>query len=138
MCIRDSLWTVRCHLHYLTGRAEERLSFDVQPELAKRIGYTDPNLHKAVERFMRSYFLVAKDVGDLTRIFCSALEEQNSKTKPSLSRLMPGFLTMRSSADDFYVENGRLVARTGLFRENPVNLITVSYTHLTLPTSDLV
>ena len=46
-----------------TGRAEERLSFDVQPELAKRLGYTDPILHRAVERFMRSYFLVAKDVG---------------------------------------------------------------------------
>src|SRR6266550_9375123 len=39
------LWTVRCHLHYLAGRAEERLSFDVQPELAKRLGYADANLH---------------------------------------------------------------------------------------------
>ena len=117
------LWTVRCHLHYLTGRAEERLSFDVQPELAKRLGYTDPNPHRAVERFMRSYFLVAKDVGDLTRIFCAALEEQNRKSHPSLSRLIPGFLKLRSSHDDFFVENGRLAARTGLFRENPLNLI---------------
>ncbi|HEX3487454.1 MAG TPA: [protein-PII] uridylyltransferase [Micropepsaceae bacterium] len=117
------LWTVRCHLHYLTGRAEERLSFDVQPELARRLGYADPNLHRAVERFMRSYFLVAKDVGDLTRIFCAALEDQNRKTHPSLSSLMPGFLKLRSSTDDFFVENGRLAARTGLFRENAVNLI---------------
>src|SRR5437868_4256198 len=117
------LWTVRCHLHYLTGRAEERLSFDVQPELAKRLGYTDPSLHRAVERFMRSYFLVAKDVGDLTRIFCAALEEQHRKIPPSVRRLIPGFLKLRSAADDFYVENGRLAARSGLFRENPVNLI---------------
>ena len=117
------LWTVRCHLHYLTGRAEERLSFDVQPELAKRLGYADPNLHKAVERFMRSYFLVAKDVGDLTRIFCAALEEQNRKSHPSLTRLMPGFLKLRTSTDDFFVENGRLAARTGLFRENARNII---------------
>ena len=117
------LWTVRCHLHYLAGRAEERLSFDVQPEIAKRFGYTDANLHRAVERFMRSYFLVAKDVGDLTRIFCAALEEQNRKPHPSLSRLLPGFLKLRYSNDDFYVENGRLAARAGLFREDPVNLI---------------
>src|SRR6266566_3902346 len=117
------LWTVRCHLHYLTGRAEERLSFDVQPELAKRLGYTDPNLHRAVERFMRSYFLVAKDVGDLTRIFCAALEEQHRKIPPSVRRLIPGFLKLRSGTDDFYVENGRLAARSGLFREDPVNLI---------------
>ncbi len=117
------LWTVRCHLHYLTGRAEERLSFDVQPELAKRLGYADPNLHRAVERFMRSYFLVAKDVGDLTRIFCAALEEQNRKSHPSLTSLMPGFLKLRTSNDDFFVENGRLAARTGIFREDPANLI---------------
>src|SRR5438874_1488658 len=117
------LWTVRCHLHYLAGRAEERLSFDVQPELAKRLGYADANLHRAVERFMRSYFLVAKDVGDLTRIFCAALEEQNRKSHPLLTRLIPGFLKLRTASDDFYVENGRLAARSGLFRENPINLI---------------
>ncbi len=117
------LWTVRCHLHYLAGRAEERLSFDMQPELAKRFGYSDENLHRAVERFMRSYFLVAKDVGDLTRIFCAALEEQHRKTHPSLLRLLPGLLKLRTPADDFYIEQGRLTARSGLFRENPINLI---------------
>jgi [protein-PII] uridylyltransferase len=117
------LWTVRCHLHYLTGRAEERLSFDVQPELAARLGHSDANLHRAVERFMRSYFLVAKDVGDLTRIFCAALEEQNRKTQSILARYIPGFLRLRPSSEDFFVENGRLAARPGLFKENPVNLI---------------
>ena len=94
-----------------------------QPELAKRLGYVDPDPHRAVERFMRSYFLVAKDVGDLTRIFCAALEEQNRKPRPSLSHLIPGFLKLRSGTEDFYVENGRLSARNGLFREDPVNLI---------------
>ncbi|MGI9386400.1 MAG: nucleotidyltransferase domain-containing protein [Methyloligellaceae bacterium] len=34
----DFLWTVRCHLHFLTGRAEERLSFDVQQAMAERLG----------------------------------------------------------------------------------------------------
>jgi len=119
------LWTVRCHLHYLTGRAEERLSFDVQPELARRLGYADENLHRAVERFMRSYFLVAKDVGDLTRIFCAGLEEQNRKSTPSLARYIPGFLKLRSSGEDFFIENGRLAARPGLFKENPVNLVRI-------------
>jgi [protein-PII] uridylyltransferase len=117
------LWTVRCHLHYLAGRAEERLAFDVQPELARILGYEDANLHRAVERFMRSYFLVAKDVGDLTRIFCAALEEQNRKPRPALSRLLPGFLKPRSTDDDFFVENGRLSAKPGLFGNDPVNLI---------------
>ena len=37
----DFLWAVRCHLHFLTGRAEERLTFDLQREMAARLGYTD-------------------------------------------------------------------------------------------------
>ena len=31
----DFLWTVRCHLHFLAGRAEERLTFDLQPAMAR-------------------------------------------------------------------------------------------------------
>ncbi len=36
----EFLWSVRCHLHFLTGRAEERLSFDLQRPIAERLGYT--------------------------------------------------------------------------------------------------
>ena len=119
------LWNVRCELHYVAGRAEERLSFDVQPELARRLGFTDDNPRRAVEHFMRAYFLVAKDVGDLTRIFCAALEEQNKKRRPALSSLLPGFLKPRTGTEDFYVENGRLDARANVFRRDPVNLIRI-------------
>jgi [protein-PII] uridylyltransferase len=90
----DFLWAVRCHLHFLTGRPEERLSFDVQREIAIRLGYTQHPGMKDVERFMKHYFLVAKDVGDLTRIFCAALEEQHAKQPAGLSRLI-GQLTGR-------------------------------------------
>jgi len=118
------LWNVRVHLHYLLGRAEERLSFDVQPALAAQLGYTDPDKpRRAVERFMRAYFLVAKDVGDLTRIFCAALEEQHRKPRRSLSRMLPGFLKPRSPGDDFYVENGRLTANPAIFRQDPANIL---------------
>jgi [protein-PII] uridylyltransferase len=120
------LWNVRVHLHYLVGRAEERLSFDVQPALAAQLGYHDAEKpRRAVEEFMRAYFLVAKDVGDLTRIFCAALEEQNRKTRPSLRRILPGFLKPRASGDDFYVENGRLTADPSIFRRDPVNLLRI-------------
>jgi [protein-PII] uridylyltransferase len=118
------LWDVRVQLHYATGRGEERLSFDVQPEIASRLGFTGESSRRAVEKFMRAYFLVAKDVGDLTRIFCAALEEQNRKSKPALSRLLPGFLKPRAATDDFFVENGRLNAREAAFRD-PLNLIRI-------------
>lgn len=122
------LWDVRCQLHYVVGRADERLTFDVQPELARRMGFADENPRRAVEQFMRAYFLVAKDVGDLTRIFCAALEEQNRKDRPKLSRLLPGFLKPRAGTEDFFVENGRLDARTDAFRRDPVNLIRIFHT----------
>ena len=119
------LWDVRVRLHYLVGRAEERLSFDVQPELAARMGFTGDNPRRAVEAFMKAYFLVAKDVGDLTRIFCAALEDQNRKRRPTLASMLPGFLRPRTSGDDFFVENGRLNARDGVFRNEPVNMIRI-------------
>src|SRR5689334_5012584 len=78
----DFLWSVRCNMHFLTGRAEERLSFDIQREIAVRLGYTEHPGLKDVERFMKHYFLIAKDVGDLTAIICSALEDQQAKPAP--------------------------------------------------------
>ena len=80
----DFLLTVRCHLHDLAGRAEERLHFDVQPALAERLGYTNKDNAKAVERFMKHYFRVTRDIGDLTRIVCAAIDESTYKsiTKP--------------------------------------------------------
>lgn len=118
------LWNVRVRLHYLLGRAEERLSFDVQPALAAELGYVDAEKpRRAVEAFMRAYFLVAKDVGDLTRIFCAALEEQHRKPSRSLTRILPGFLRPRSPEDDFYVESGRLNANPAVFRADPANIL---------------
>ena len=120
------LWNVRVHLHYLVGRAEERLSFDVQPALAAALGYHNAEKpRRAVEAFMRAYFLTAKDVGDLTRIFCAALEVQHRKQRPSLTRILPGFLKPRSTGDDFYVENGRLTADPAIFRKDPVNILRI-------------
>ncbi len=119
------LWDVRCQLHCATGRAQERLTFDIQPEMARRLGFADASPRRAVERFMHAYFLVAKDVGDLTRIFCAALEEQNRKKRPALSRLVPGFLKTRAPGDHFFVENGRLNAREDAFARDPCNLIRI-------------
>ena len=82
----EFLWSVRCHLHFLTGRAEERLSFDLQRPIAERLGYATRAGQEDVERFMKHYFLVAKDVGDLTAIVCAALEERQAKPTQAFDR----------------------------------------------------
>ncbi len=122
------LWDVRVRLHYLMGRAEERLSFDAQPGVAAAMGYSADSPREAMENFMRAYFLVAKDVGGLTRIFCKALEVQNRKRRRSIARIMPGFLRLRSNNDDFFVETGRLNARPDAFKRDPVNFLRLYHT----------
>ena len=121
----EFLWDVRCRLHCVAGRAEERLSFDIQPELARRMGFAGDTVRERVERFMHAYFLVAKDVGGLTRIFCAALEEQNAKPRPQVTHLVSGFLKPLTNSDDLFVENGRLNARERAFRRDPRNLIRI-------------
>src|SRR5438045_6473059 len=89
----DFLWSVRCHMHFLTGRAEERLSFDIQRDIAVRLGYTEHPGLKDVERFMKHYFLIAKDVGDLTAIVCAYLEYRQATTLQDLSHVLACFNT---------------------------------------------
>ncbi len=118
------LWSVRCHLHFMTGRAEERLTFDVQPEIARRTGYADRAGQPAVERFMKHYFLVAKDIGDLTRIFCTVLEARHRKSRPRLGRFLRFGRTRRALPEGFVLDGGRLsVAGPEVFQKDPVNLL---------------
>ena len=79
------LWKVRAHLHLTVGRAEDRLTFDLQPEIARRMGYGDRDGNLAVERFMKHYFLVAKSVGELTRVICASLEADRLGQAPRRS-----------------------------------------------------
>ena len=124
----DFLWSVRCNLHFLAGRAEERLTFDLQTAMAERLGYVERRGLRAVERFMKHYFLVAKDVGDLTTILCSALEIEQVKPSPGITQLFNplSWRTRRRirANSDFRIDNGRLnVADADVFKRDPVNLI---------------
>ncbi len=115
------LTTVRCHMHYLQDRAEDRLTFDMQSEISKLMTYTDHAGTTAVERFMKHYYLIAKDVGDLTRIFCAALEAEQ-KRRPSRRFLFFG--PSRREIGDFVAEGGWLnIADDGVFDADPVNLL---------------
>jgi [protein-PII] uridylyltransferase len=121
----EFLWRVRCHLHFITGRPEERLTFDHQRQIAVQLGYSTRGGLASVERFMKHYFLVAKEVGDLTAIVCSALEEKQAKPQAMLDRFGP-FLPAPAAitAGDFAIESGRVtVAGPEVFEANPVNLI---------------
>lgn len=70
---------------------------------------------------MKHYFLVAKDVGDLTRILCAALEAEHKKAAPPLlSRLG----LRRRKVEGFAIEGARLALTSPTsFRDDPVNML---------------
>jgi len=113
------LWTVRCHLHFHAGRAEERLDFDAQMAIAPRLGFSDRVGMRAVERFMKRYYLAIRHVGDLTRIFCAVMETDFRK---QLTFWRPDFLRAKN-LDPFYIESGRVRLRENLrFRDDPLRI----------------
>jgi len=119
------LWTVRCYLHYLTGRSEERLTFDLQTEICEKLGYKDHAGARGVERFMKHYYLTAKEVGDLTRIFCAALE---SEERRSLPLAFVNLDWLRRDIEGFPIQSGRLSVATGKdFEANPTRMLQLFY-----------
>jgi [protein-PII] uridylyltransferase len=118
------LLAVRCHLHTITGRAEDRLTFDVQSELAARMRFSDRPGKSAVERFMHYYFLQAKAVGDLTGVFLAHLDERfaarGSRFGLPTIRRRPGRL------HGFVLDRGRLaLPADDFFQADPVRLIEI-------------
>lgn len=121
------LWSVRIHLHLAAGRAEEKLTFDFQPEIARRMGWRGRGDELAVERFMRRYFQVAREVGALTRAVSAQLEARQQKKAQGLARGLSRLIPRRRAKlafDGLAIEGGRLTVTGGsVFAHDPVRLL---------------
>ena len=115
-------WSVRCHLHLLAGRAEERLTFDYQPQIAQVMRYADRPGKSAVERFMQFYFINAKTVGDLTGVFLAQLDEQLGKSGFRFG--LPTIRRRPRRLGGFVLDRGRIaIPSDDFFRADPVRLL---------------
>jgi [protein-PII] uridylyltransferase len=115
-------WAVRCHLHLLAGRAEERLTFEYQPRIAEIMHYADRPGKSAVERFMQFYFLNAKTVGDLTGVFLAQLDEQLGKK--GFRFALPTIRRRPKRLGGFMLERGRItIPSDDFFRDDSVRLL---------------
>ena len=117
----EFLWTVRFHLHYVAGRAEERLTFDLQPVVGARMGYTRHGKQDGVERFMRHYCLTAREIARLTRIL-----------EPAILRSALGPPAVEAETDKalldagFVLAEGKLMPITGRdFDTEPVQMFRI-------------
>jgi [protein-PII] uridylyltransferase len=115
------LWAVRGHMHLAAGRANEHLTFDMQVEVATRMGYNDRGGRRAVEWFMQAYFRQATAVGDLTRILLTSLEADHTKGAPLIQRL---FNRPPQVKEGYRVVHNRLaIVDDDLFLSNEINLL---------------
>ena len=115
----DFLWTLRFHLHYVSGRAEERLTFDLQPVVGARMGYTRHGRQDGVERFMRHYFLTARDVTRLTHVLEPALLRAALGPPALAARTDPALL-----AAGFVLADGKLLAAPARpFMAEPIQML---------------
>ena len=115
------LWAVRSHLHLIAGRAMDQLNFDLQVQVAERMGYTDHGGRRAVEHFMQDYFRHATHVGELTRIFLTALEASHVKREP----LLVGLFRRRRAVKPAYqiLQNRLAIADETAFLSDKMNLL---------------
>ncbi|HKK97321.1 MAG TPA: [protein-PII] uridylyltransferase [Marivita sp.] len=117
------LWAVRCHLHLASNRATEQLTFDMQVDVASRMGYTDKGGRRDVEWFMQDYFRYATSVGDLTRIFLTSLEASQQKEPPLILRLLKRAPKVK---DGYEVVNNRLaIADEATFLNDKMNMLRI-------------
>ena len=125
----DFLWSVRCNMHFLAGRAEERLSFDIQREIAVRLGYTEHprperrrTLHEALlphrQACRRSHRHSVRRPGGTAGQARAGAQPRDRAIAPGAQ---PATIT---ETEDFIIENNRLtLARANVFKRDPVNLI---------------
>ena len=119
----DFLWAARCHLHYIAGRAVDQLTFDMQVEVAARMGYHDMGGRRGVEHFMQDYFRHATKVGELTRIFLTELEARHAKPEASLKGL---FTRKKQVQPGYKLVQGRIdVVDATTFLSDKLNLLRV-------------
>ena len=119
------LLAVRCHMHILTGRAEDRLTFDLQRQVAVRMKFADRPGQRAVERFMQFYFLQAKRVGSLTGVFLAHIEDDLAKSSARRG-FFAGWRPKAREVKGYRVFGGRIAAPSDdWFARDPVRLIEI-------------
>ena len=119
------LLAVRSHMHFLTGRAEDRLTFDLQRRIAERMKFAERPGKSAVERFMQFYFLQAKRVGSLTGVFLAHIDEQ-FEAKTARRGFFAGWKQKARILKGYRIYGGKIAAPSDdWFTKDPVRLIEI-------------
>jgi len=119
------VWATRSHMHLISNRATEQLTFDLQVEVAERMGYSDKGGRRAVEHFMQDYFRHATRVGELTRILLTDLEARHVKQEPAIIGFLRNARRKRLKKGYKLRQNRLNVVNTQSFLNDPLNLLRI-------------
>jgi len=112
------LWKIRTHLHFLTGKHEDRMLFDLQRQLAQSFGYEDGANNLAIEQFMQKYY---RTVLQLERLNELLLQLFRQEILYSDDQQEPVDINRR-----FHVINNYIAARNeNVFIEHPSSLLEI-------------
>lgn len=110
------LWKIRFALHLITGRHDDRLSFEYQRSIARDFGYCDKDGNLAVEQFMQRYYLTVLRLNRLNemllQLFQTAILHGNRPV--SITRI-----NNRFQANDGFLE----IRNNGIFARYPIAML---------------
>ncbi|VAW50996.1 [Protein-PII] uridylyltransferase / [Protein-PII]-UMP uridylyl-removing enzyme [hydrothermal vent metagenome] len=113
------LWRIRCSLHYLAGRREDRLLFDYQRDLAKEFGFkdkTENSRNEAIEQFMQQYYRTVIELERLNEMLLQHFREAIIYVDIDTDVEMIN--------DSFQLRNGYIeTTRKNIFKENPCAIL---------------
>jgi [protein-PII] uridylyltransferase len=126
----DFLLRVRNELHFLSTRATDLLTLDMQSRVAANLGYRDGEPLACLERFMQDYYRAARAIFRLSKLVESRLA-LTGRSRPagrfSIRESLRAGRFQRSQRLDGFVLRGQQLAaeRPSVFAEDPVRLIRV-------------
>ena len=129
----DFLLRVRHDLHFMSTRATDVMSLDLQPRLAQNLGYTEVEMLPRVEHFMQDYYRAAQTVFRVSKLVEDRLALSIGRGGPNSEggssfreRLRATRFTRAKRLDGFVLRGRELAAESpDVFIDDPVRLLRV-------------
>jgi [protein-PII] uridylyltransferase len=117
---QDFLLRVRNELHFSTGKHQDQLTFEEQEKVSRALGFEGEGTLKAVEVFMRNYYLHASQISRLTSLVI------HRTTEGSRPLFRGRYSFARTVREGVRISQGQLsITKPSILESEPGNLIEV-------------
>ncbi|WP_298440502.1 [protein-PII] uridylyltransferase [uncultured Ferrimonas sp.] len=129
---RVFLWKLRFALHHVAGRAEDRLLFDFQKEVASLMGYRDGAQLAAVEQLMKRFYRTVRAVRELNQMLLLLFRQTlGDKALPSPTPICDLFYQrghyIEARRNDVFAEPGNMLKLfVTLAQHNEIDTVSAS------------